>query len=204
MNILRNAHKSLVAVGISAALGLGAVALAAAPDSTDSSATVGAAITDTAITTQVKAKFASDDRLKNSDISVKTNNGVVTLTGSASSSSAKDAAETLATNVSGVKTVNDQLTAPSAASEIGDKARHATEKTASAVEDTAITTALKTKFAADSKTKGADIGVTTNNAIVALSGTVTSRAQKEHVIYVARHTKGVTQVDSTALNVSAQ
>jgi hyperosmotically inducible protein len=197
---------SLIAIGVAAVLGLsaGAATLAAAPESTDSSASVGAAISDTAITAKVKAKFATDQRLKSSDIDVTTNNGVVTLTGSAATSGAKEAAENLAANVSGVHTVNNQLTAPSATSELGSKARHATEKTASAVEDTAITTDLKTKFAADSKTKGADISVTTKESIVALSGTVVSQAQKTHVIYVARHTKGVTQVDSTALNVSAQ
>ncbi len=204
MNIFRSTHKSLVAVGVSVILGAGGAVLAAAPASTDSSASVGVALGDTAITTKVKAKFATDDRLKNSDISVETNNGIVTLTGSASSSTAKEAAQTLAANVSGVKTVNNQLTAPSATSDLGNKARHAGEKTASAVEDTAITADLKTKFAADSKTKGSDISVTTKDAIVALSGSVVSQAQREHVIYVARHTKGVTQVDSTALAVSGQ
>lgn len=204
MNISTKAHKSLIVIGISAILSASALAIAAAPDSTDSSATVGAAISDTAITTKVKAKFATDERLKNSEVSVTTNNGVVTLTGSASSSTAKEAAETLASNVSGVRSVNNQLAAPSAASELGSKARHATQKTASAVEDTAITAELKTKFAADGKTRGSDISVTTNNSIVALSGSVSSQAQRTHVIYVARHTKGVTQVDSTALSVSAQ
>jgi hyperosmotically inducible protein len=205
MSILQH-RASLIAIGVAAVLGLGAGAasLAAAPDSTDSSASVGAAISDTAITAKVKAKFATDDRLKSSDIDVKTNNAVVTLTGSAASSGAKEAAESLAANVSGVRTVNNQLTAPSATSELGSKTRHATEKTASAVEDTAITADLKAKFAADSKTKGSDIRVTTKDSIVALSGTVVSQAQKTHVVYVARHTKGVSQVDSTALNVSAQ
>jgi hyperosmotically inducible periplasmic protein len=206
MKALKLAHKPLMLIGLAAVFGASASALAA-PDpttSTDSSATVGAAIGDTAITTQVKAKFATDSRLKDSDISVKTNNGVVTLTGSANSSTAKEAAEALASNVSGVHSVNNLVSAPSAASEIGAKAKHVTHQTASAVEDTAITADLKTKFAADSKTKGAEVSVTTSNAIVALSGTVVSQAQKSHVVYVARHTKGVTQVDSTGLNVSAQ
>jgi hyperosmotically inducible protein len=204
MSTLGKSHKRLICIGISAVLATGAVTYAAAPDATDSSASVGAAISDTAITTQVKAKFATDDRLKGSDLSVTTNNGVVTLTGTTPSSTAKEAAETLASNVSGVRSVNNQLAAPSAASEIGAKARHATERTTTAVEDTAVTADLKTKFTADSRIHGSDISVTTKNSIVALSGTVISEAQKTHAIYVARHTKGVTQVDSTALTVSAQ
>jgi len=203
MKTLKAASNPLIFIGLATILGASTGAYAA-PDSTDSSATVGAALTDTAITAKVKANYLSDSRLKGSDISVETNNGVVTLTGTAASSTAKEAAEALAQNVTGVRSVNDQLSAPSVASEVGTKARHATHETAAAVEDTAITADLKTKYAADSKTKGADVSVTTSNAIVALSGTVVSQAQKSHVIYVARHTKGVAQVDSTALNVSAQ
>jgi hyperosmotically inducible protein len=201
MNLSRMSRKTLIALAISASLGAGAVAFAD-PDSTDSSASVGAALSDTAITGQVKTKFATDNRLKGSDVSVTTNNGVVTLSGSAPNSTAKDAAESLASNISGVRSVNNQIDAPSAASEMGAKTRHATHATAAAIEDTAITADLKTKFAADGKTKGSDLSVTTSNGIVALSGTVVSGAQKTHVVYVARHTKGVEQVDTTALTIA--
>jgi len=201
MSLSRMSRKTLIALAISASLGAGAVAFSD-PDSTDSSASVGAALSDTAITGQVKTKFATDNRLKGSDVSVTTNNGVVTLSGSAPNSTAKDAAESLASNISGVRSVNNQIDAPSATSEIGAKTRHATHATAAAIEDTAITADLKTKFAADGKTKGSDLSVTTSNGIVALSGTVVSGAQKTHVVYVARHTKGVEQVDSTALSIA--
>jgi len=204
MNALSKSRNTLITLIVSSILGTGAAIGAAAPEATGHSASVGAALSDTAITAQVKGKFATDDRLKGSDLSVTTNNGVVTLTGTAASSSAKEAAESLASNVSGVQRVNDQIEAPSAASELGSKAKHATERTANALEDTAITADLKTKFAADSKTKGSDISVSTQKSIVALSGTVVSEAQKSHVIYVARHTKGVAQVDSTALTVASQ
>ena len=203
MKSLKLGGKPLIFIGLAAIFGVSAVA-SAASDSTDSSATVGAALTDTAITAKVKANFVGDSRLKGSDVGVETNNGVVTLTGTAASSAAKDAAETLAQNVSGVRRVNNQLSAPSAVSEVGSKAKHMTHRAASAITDTAITADLKTKYAADSKTKGSDVSVSTSNAIVALSGTVVSEGQKTHMIYVARHTKGVTQVDSTALKVSAQ
>jgi len=201
MNVSRLSRKTLIALAISASIGAGAVAYSA-PDSTDGSASVGAAMSDTAITGQVKTRFATDHRLKGSDVSVTTNNGVVTLTGSAPNSTAKDAAESLASNVSGVRSVNNQIDAPSTTSELGSKAKHATHETATAVEDTAVTADLKTKFAADGRTKGSDISVTTSNGIVALSGTVVSEAQKTHVIYVARHTKGVQQVDTTALSIA--
>ncbi|HEY6452051.1 MAG TPA: BON domain-containing protein [Steroidobacteraceae bacterium] len=194
--------KPLLAIGVAALLGASAIGVAVA-DSTDSSSSVGAALSDSAITAKVKAKYATDSRLKGSDLSVETNNGVVTLTGTTASTNAKEAAESLAQNVSGVRRVNDQISAPSATGELASKAKHATRRTASAVKDSAITADLKTKYAADSKTHGSDVSVSTDNAIVALSGTVISEAQKNHMIYVARHTKGVTQVDSTALKVAA-
>lgn len=175
---------------------------AAAPEATDHSATLGDALSDTTITGKVKAKLATDDRLKGSDINVKTNNGVVTLTGTAASSTAKSAAENLATNVSGVRSVNNQLVGPSATSEIGTKAGHAANRTASAVKDTAITAHLKAKYATDSRAKGSDVNVKTDHSIVELSGTAVSESQKTHMISVARHIKGVTQVDSTALSVA--
>lgn len=201
MKVSQMSRKTLIALAISASLGAGALAYSAT-ESTDSSASVGAAMSDTAITGQVKTKFATDHRLKGSDVSVTTNNGVVTLTGTAPSHAAKEAAESLASNVSGVHSVNNQIESPSATSELGAKAKHATHETAAAVEDTAVTADLKTKFATDGKTKGSDISVKTSNGVVALAGTVVSEAQKTHVVYVARHTKGVQQVDTTALTIA--
>jgi hyperosmotically inducible periplasmic protein len=203
---LASSRKYMIVLCTSAALGVSAAVLAApdaaVPEATDHSATVADALSDTAVTGRVKTQFATDERLKGSDISVKTNNGVVTLTGTAASSSAKEAAETLASNVSGVRSVNNQIVGPSASSELGSKAQHAANKTSAAIEDTAVTADIKAKYATDSKTRGSDISVKTDHSIVALSGTVVSEAQKSHVIYVARHAKGVTQVDSTALSVA--
>ncbi len=202
MHKSRLSRKMVLAMAISCAL-VGGAGVRAETDSTDSSASVGAAVSDTAITGKVKAKLANDSRLKGSDISVTTNNGVVTLTGTAPSSTSRKAAENLAANVSGVRSVNDQIEAPSAASELGSKASHATHRTAEIIEDTAITAELKAKLATDSRAKGSDLNVKTSNGIVALSGTVLSEAQKTHVVQVARRTKGVHQVDTTALTVES-
>lgn len=70
----------------------------------------GQAIDDAAITTSIKAKYLADDTLKGLDISVETQQGVVTLTGSVQSDSAKELATTIAQNVDGVASVNNQLT----------------------------------------------------------------------------------------------
>ena len=119
------------------------VVLYAAPESGADRATVGAALSDTAITAQAMAKLHTGDRLHGSNVSAKTNDAVVTLSATAASSSAKEAAETLAANVSGVRMVNNQLIAASTALDLSSKARQATHRTAIAIEGTAITADLK-------------------------------------------------------------
>ena len=50
------------------------------------------ALTDTGITTNVKAKFVADDLVKSSQLEVTTKDGVVTLTGNVDSEAAKSKA----------------------------------------------------------------------------------------------------------------
>ena len=69
----------------------------------------GQAIDDATITTSIKGKYLADDTLKGLDISVETNHGVVTLTGTVQSDSAKELATKIAQGVDGVSSVNNQL-----------------------------------------------------------------------------------------------
>ena len=68
-----------------------------------------AIVSDSAITTSLKAKFLADSTVRNADISVDTNNGVVTLSGTAPSQAAHDLALGLARSTDGVKRVEDQI-----------------------------------------------------------------------------------------------
>lgn len=68
-----------------------------------------AVVTDSAITTSLKAKFLADSTVRAADISVDTNNGVVTLSGTAPSPAAHKLALALARNTDGVKRVDDQV-----------------------------------------------------------------------------------------------
>ena len=60
--------------------------------------------------------------------------------------------------------------------------------------DAGITTAVKTKMAADDTVKASEINVDTHNHVVTLNGTVGSQAEKERAMIIARDTKGVTSV----------
>jgi BON domain len=74
-------------------------------------ATTGEAISDTWITTKVKAKFADEVVLNGSNIDVDTDHRVVTLKGTVASAAAKDRAVAIAGGTEGVMRVVNQLVA---------------------------------------------------------------------------------------------
>jgi hyperosmotically inducible periplasmic protein len=60
--------------------------------------------------------------------------------------------------------------------------------------DAGITTAVKSKFAADDTVKAYQIDVTTENKVVTLAGNVETAAAKEQAVLLARNTDGVSNV----------
>jgi osmotically-inducible protein OsmY len=76
-------------------------------------------VSDLQITTQVKAKLASDVRASSlTNIDVNTTNGVVTLAGQVESAEVKHSAETVTASVPGVVRVNNNLQGGPAAASI--------------------------------------------------------------------------------------
>ncbi|WP_243720363.1 BON domain-containing protein [Luteimonas aestuarii] len=67
------------------------------------------------------------------------------------------------------------------------------------VNDTWITTKVKSSLLADSDVSGLDINVETVNGVVTLSGDVEQQSQVEHATRIAREIEGVTDVNNTAL-----
>ena len=67
-------------------------------------------VDDAAITAKVKAAFAKDKWVKGHEISVRTDHGVVDLTGNVTSKHESDRATKLATNVKSVSAVHNNLT----------------------------------------------------------------------------------------------
>src|SRR5919109_3959458 len=60
--------------------------------------------------------------------------------------------------------------------------------------DAGITTAVKSKLAADDTVKAYQVDVDTSNKVVTLRGDVETMAQKEQAVLIARNTEGVTDV----------
>ena len=70
--------------------------------------------------------------------------------------------------------------------------------------DAGITTAVKSKMAADDTVKAYKVDVDTKNKIVTLSGDVDTQAQREQAVLIARNTKGVSDViDRLRINPTA-
>ena len=68
------------------------------------------AVDDAAITAQVKSAIMAEPGLKSTNINVDTKDGTVTLTGTVASAPLKDRAKEVASSVTGVKSVQDNLT----------------------------------------------------------------------------------------------
>jgi hyperosmotically inducible protein len=180
---------------------------------------IACADTDPGITTAVKSKLAADDTVKAYKIDVDTTDHVVTLTGTVDSSAAKERAVTIARTTDGVNNVIDNLTvAPGATPTTGiddplqdkaadakdradakadsaqKKAGDAMDRGGEVLTDAAITTAVKSKFLADSDVPGMKIDVDTSNGVVTLNGTVPSAAEKRRAVQIAKETDGVKSV----------
>jgi osmotically-inducible protein OsmY len=72
--------------------------------------TAGAYIDDSAITASVKTRMLDDARVAGTSITVETLNGTVMLSGFAKSQAEKAAAESIARNVDGVRSVKNEIT----------------------------------------------------------------------------------------------
>ena len=192
-----------LAGALALSLALGTLPPAHAADSaTPHSDGVGAAISDTGITAQVKAKMLGNDTFKGSDISVTTTNGVVTLTGSAASMNARSEAARMAKAVDGVKSVDNQLVT-SGGSHNTQVAKADIQKTERVGSDAWITTKVKSTLIADDVGRGLKLNVTTKNGVVNLDGTVPNMDARDHVKDLASHIDGVKSVNTAELRVQS-
>ncbi len=71
------------------------------------------------------------------------------------------------------------------------------------VDDTWITTKVKSSLLAESEVSGLDINVDTLNGVVTLRGQVENQAQVDAATRIAREIEGVTNVDASGLTVGA-
>jgi osmotically-inducible protein OsmY len=85
-----------------------------------------------------------------------------------------------------------------AAKELGRDAQaragEAADRTGSVLTDAAVTTAVKTKFLADTAVSGLKIDVDTKDGVVTLNGMVATKAEADRAVTLARESDGVKRV----------
>lgn len=145
---------------------------------------VGNFMDDSAITAKVKAALVDHDSIKSTDISVKTDKKVVTLSGFVGSQAQAEQAVTVAKGVEGVASVSDKL-----------HVRNGSDKSVSGYAgDTATTSEIKAKLLADDIVPSRHVKVETTEGVVQLSGTVESNAQSARAESIAKAVDGVKSV----------
>lgn len=125
--------------------------------------------------------------LNSFDINTDVDNKVVTLTGQVSNSTEKDLAGELVAGLEGVESVNNELTVQG-----GEQSSE--NQALGALQDTKITTLVKTKLLMNRDVSGTDIEVETNDGTVVLNGSVDSDAEHDLAINIARNTDQVNDV----------
>ena len=158
-------------------------------------------VSDSVITTKVKALYAKDKDVSFRTVEVKTVNGVVELSGTARTKREASKAASIARNVKGVRSVkNDiQVAAASAPAPASDKApakdRPATAKGSDQpVADSVITTKVKALYVKDKDVSFRTVEVKTVNGVVHLGGTAKSKDEASKAASLARDVEGVKSV----------
>lgn len=145
---------------------------------------VGNFMDDSTITAKVKAALVDHESIKSTDISVKTDQKVVTLSGFVESQAQAEEAMKVAKGVEGVTSVSDKL-------HVRDSKETSVKGYAG---DTAITSEVKAKLLADDIVPSRKVKVETTDGVVQLSGTVDSQAQSDRAESIAKAIDGVKSV----------
>ncbi len=145
---------------------------------------VGNFMDDSSITAKVKAALVDHDSIKSTDISVKTDDKVVTLSGFVESQAQAEQAVSVAKGVEGVSSVSDKL-------HVRDSTKEGMQGYAG---DTATTSEIKAKLLADDIVPSRKVKVETTDGVVQLSGTVDSQAQSERAESITKAVDGVKSV----------
>ena len=165
-------------IGLAPMLLMGAMLCANAAESTP-----GRVMDDSAITTKVKAALVGEKDVSALKVHVKTYKGRVQLNGHVDTQAEKDAAEATAAKVEGVVKVKNNL--------VVGKLHHTAGKT---IDDTEITTKVKTAFVGSPEVKATQISVTTKGGVVTLAGfadNVTAKVEAERLTHQVEDVKSV-------------
>lgn len=138
-------------------------------------------IDDIALVAKIKTKLAADPDINPFRINVDSEEGVVRLSGAVEKSTSREEAVRLARDTVGVKDVINDL-------KIG------TETLGQQIDDAALASRVKARFAADPEVRARSIEVDAEDGVIVLTGRVATREQKDEAEALAWATKGVWRV----------
>ena len=148
---------------------------------------LGDTVSDAALTTEVKARLMANDVTRGININVDSDDGMVTLRGTAPSEEAKKKAAEIALSVEGTDSVTNALVVGDSSvnpQTLTAKTKKAGQEAGEAISDGWITTQVKTRLLR-----------------VVLAGLVPSEKIRDKIIVTAHHVEGVHSVNARALQV---
>jgi len=152
-------------------------------------------VEDANVTTRVQLQLLWNSQTGGLDIDVETNDGMVTLKGTASSAAERRAAERIALNTQGVREVENQIEIESEASP-SDQPSNLISQTVDQISDGWITTRVVASLRFNNSIKDGNIDVSTTDGVVSLTGQVRTAKQKKLAGRTARDIYGVKQVNN--------
>jgi hyperosmotically inducible protein len=183
--------KLTLAAALTASL-LGAPAFAGDRSASDT-------VSDAWIDGSVETALLFSQHLNNFEIDTDVKDGVVTLSGAVESDVDRDLAGEIAKGISGVHSVDNQLTVdgkPSKIAVVKSKASAEARDFRQWFDDVSTTAAVKSKLLANNNTHGLKINVTTQSDVVSLEGTVKSEQEAELAETIASNVAGIERVEN--------
>jgi len=161
------------------------VTLMTACASTRTQKSTGEVVDDAVVTSRVKTALIADPITKARDIDVITFKGRVQLNGFVDSTQERNEAKVVASKVSGVEEVDNNL-----------KLKGSDRSAGVAIDDAGITMKVKAALIGDKRTEAHQIEVQTRDGVVLLAGFVDSGVARSAAAEVASAVSGVSKVDN--------
>ena len=108
-----------------------------------------------------------------------------------------DRNQTSTGQAAGEKYDNTLADAKQGASDLGNTLERKADQAGQAIDDAAITTAIKSKYIADDTLKGLDISVETDHGVVMLTGAVQNETARARATQIAQGVDGVVSVNNS-------
>ena len=154
------------------------------------------AISDAGITMRIDTTYMFNPHLSAMAIDVDTDHGVVTLSGTVPSDVHRDLAVSIAKSADGVRDVHDRLSVDQDIAPQPGGRPAAGRSFGEAVHDATITASIKMQLATGKGVAAHNINVDTRQGRVILTGQVTSEAERQLAVRIAKDTEGVREVEN--------